>query len=171
MRSRAKPGSQSSPGRVLQIGSAGGAIRHHGWSWLAPPCPTCRLGRSWRTGTYGMPGRSPWRRSSGNRISTGGSAVEYKINPGKLDPGPAEAFRSLYPDGSSYVVTLRVREPYRIRRRGIAFTMCAPHHMQAVRQAGHAVHLHRTPVENSAVHDGSESARSPLRLPGMPARI
>ena len=85
-----------------------------------------------------MPGRSPWRRNSDNRISTGGSAVEYKINPGELDPGPAEAFRSLYPDGSSYVVTLRVREPYRIRRRGIAFTMCAPHHMQAVRQAGDA---------------------------------
>ena len=58
--------------------------------------------------------------------------VECKINPDKLDSAPAETFRSLYPQGSNYVVTPRAPEPYRIRRRGIVFTVCTTRHVQAV---------------------------------------
>ena len=51
--------------------------------------------------------------------------VECRINPDKLDPAPAEAFRAIYPEGSNYVVTPRVPEPHRIRRRDLVFTVCS----------------------------------------------
>ena len=51
--------------------------------------------------------------------------VECKINPDKLNPAPIEAFRKLYPRGSNYVATPLTREPYPIKRRGMAFTVCS----------------------------------------------
>ena len=51
--------------------------------------------------------------------------VECKINPDKLDPAPVEAFREHYPNGSNYVATPSVREPYRIKRRDLVFTICS----------------------------------------------
>ena len=59
--------------------------------------------------------------------------MECKINPDKLNPAPAEAFRALYPEGSNFVVTPRAPEPHRIRRRDLVFTVCSTHHLQAAR--------------------------------------
>ena len=51
--------------------------------------------------------------------------VECKINPDKLNPAPVEIFRKHYPNGNNYVATPFTRNPYRIRRRGIPFTVCS----------------------------------------------
>ena len=75
--------------------------------------------------------------------------VECKINPDKLNPAPAEAFRALYPEGSNFVVTPRAPDPHRIRRRGMVFTVCSTHHLQAA----------RTPLEAS----GRGAAQGPGR--------
>ena len=56
-------------------------------------------------------------------------AVECKINPDRLDPRPIEVFRRLHPRGANYVVTPLDREPYRIRRRGLVFTVCSTRHL------------------------------------------
>ena len=64
-------------------------------------------------------------RHGGGRVDL----VECKINPDKLDPAPVEVFRSLYPEGSNFVVTPRVPEPHRIRRRGMVFTVCSTRHL------------------------------------------
>ena len=51
--------------------------------------------------------------------------VECKINPDKLNPAPVEIFRKYYPNGNNYVATPFARKPYRIRRRGLPFTVCS----------------------------------------------
>ncbi len=51
--------------------------------------------------------------------------VECKVNPDKLNPAPVAAFRKRYPDGDNYVATPLAREPYRVRRGGIVFTVCS----------------------------------------------
>ena len=56
-------------------------------------------------------------------------AVECKVNPDRLDPAPIEAFRHIYPDGSNYVVAPLDRQPYRIRRAGLTFTVCSTGHL------------------------------------------
>ena len=51
--------------------------------------------------------------------------VECKINPDKLDPAAAEAFRRLHPKGTNYIVTPLAHDPYRIRRKDLTFTVCS----------------------------------------------
>ena len=51
--------------------------------------------------------------------------VECKVNPDKLNPAPVAAFRERYPDGDNYVATPVAREPYRVRRGGMVFTVCS----------------------------------------------
>ena len=58
-------------------------------------------------------------RREGGRVDL----VECKINPDKLDPGAAEVFRRIYPEGTNYVAAPGVREPWRVRRHGLAFTV------------------------------------------------
>jgi len=55
--------------------------------------------------------------------------VECKINPDRLNPGPIEAFRRIYPEGVNYVVTPLDREPYGIRRGELVFTVCSTRHL------------------------------------------
>lgn len=55
--------------------------------------------------------------------------VECKINPDRLNPGPVEVFRRIYPKGVNYVVTPLDREPYRIRRGELVFTVCSTRHL------------------------------------------
>ena len=55
--------------------------------------------------------------------------VECKINPDRLNPGPVEVFRQIYPKGMNYVVTPLDREPYRIRRGELVFTVCSTRHL------------------------------------------
>jgi uncharacterized protein len=50
--------------------------------------------------------------------------MECKINPGKLDPRPIEAFRKLYPGGENYVVNPMEKGPYKVRRGNLLFTVC-----------------------------------------------
>ena len=52
-------------------------------------------------------------------------AVECKINPDRLNAGPVEVFRRIYPEGENYVVTPLDRPPYRIRRGDLVFTVCS----------------------------------------------
>ncbi len=56
--------------------------------------------------------------------------VECKLNPDEMDGRPARAFRSDYPQGENFVVTPLAREPYRIRRRDLVFTVCPPHEVR-----------------------------------------
>lgn len=42
--------------------------------------------------------------------------VECKINPDRIDAGPIEAFRALYPAGDNYVISPAVRTPTPLRR-------------------------------------------------------
>lgn len=56
-------------------------------------------------------------------------AVECKINPDRLDSAAVEVFRRIYPKGSNYVVTPLDREPYRIRRKELVFTVCSTRHL------------------------------------------
>ncbi len=58
-------------------------------------------------------------RREGGRVDL----IECKINPDKLDPGAAEVFRRIYPDGNNTVAAPGVREPWRMRRHGLAFTV------------------------------------------------
>ena len=51
--------------------------------------------------------------------------VECKINPDKLDPAAAVAFRRLHPKGTNYIVTPLAHDPYRIRRKDLTFTVCS----------------------------------------------
>ena len=51
--------------------------------------------------------------------------VECKVNPDKLNPAPVAAFRERYPHGDNYVATPVAREPYRVRRGGMVFTVCS----------------------------------------------
>ena len=62
--------------------------------------------------------------------------VECEISPDRLNPAPAEVFRSLYPKGSNFVVVPRVREPHRIRRRGMVFTVCSTRHLPGASPLG-----------------------------------
>ncbi len=52
--------------------------------------------------------------------------VECRMDPDELDGGSVRAFRRLYPEGENFVASPAVREPYRIRRAGYAFTVRAP---------------------------------------------
>ena len=60
-------------------------------------------------------------RHGSNHVDT----VECKINPDKLRTQPVEAFRSLYPEGDNYIVSPVVKQPYRIRRADLVFTVCS----------------------------------------------
>ncbi len=51
--------------------------------------------------------------------------VECKINPEKLNISPIKAFRSFYSDGRNYIVSPAVKQPYRIRRGDLVFTVCS----------------------------------------------
>ena len=51
--------------------------------------------------------------------------VECKVNPDKLNPTPIAAFRRRYPNGDNYVATPLARQPYRMRRGGMVFTVCS----------------------------------------------
>ena len=51
--------------------------------------------------------------------------VECKVNLDKLNPAPVAAFRKRYPNGDNYVATPLAREPYRMRRGGMVFTVCS----------------------------------------------
>ena len=62
-------------------------------------------------------------RRPGGRVD----AVECKINPDKLNAAPIAAFRQRYPRGRNYVATPLARQPYAIRRGGLAFTVCSSH--------------------------------------------
>ena len=53
--------------------------------------------------------------------------VECKINPDKLDAGPVDVFRSLYPEGDNYLVSPAVRRPYKLRRGDLVFRVCSTH--------------------------------------------
>lgn len=50
--------------------------------------------------------------------------VECKINPDKFSSISVEAFRSLYPKGDNYIVSPAVREPHKIRRGELIFSIC-----------------------------------------------
>ncbi|MDQ6971999.1 MAG: ATP-binding protein [Mariprofundaceae bacterium] len=52
-------------------------------------------------------------------------AIECKINPEKLNPEAIMEFRSLYPEGENLVLSPAVKQPYRIRRGGLVFTVCS----------------------------------------------
>ena len=52
-------------------------------------------------------------------------AVECKVNPDRLNSKPIEAFRRIHPKGANYVATPLDREPYRIRRGELVFTVCS----------------------------------------------
>jgi len=52
-------------------------------------------------------------------------AIECKINPDKLNPESIRAFRALYPKGENILVCPMVKQPYRIRRRGVVMTVCS----------------------------------------------
>ena len=52
-------------------------------------------------------------------------AVECKVNPDRLNSKPVEAFRRIHPKGANYVATPLGREPYRIRRGELVFTVCS----------------------------------------------
>ena len=56
--------------------------------------------------------------------------VECKINPDRLNAGPVEVFRRIYPKGANYIVTPLDREPYRIRRGELVFTVCSTRHLK-----------------------------------------
>ena len=58
-------------------------------------------------------------RREGGRVDL----VECKINPDKLDAGAAEVFRRIYSHGDNYVAAPGIQEPWRMRRRGLAFTV------------------------------------------------
>ena len=51
--------------------------------------------------------------------------VECKVNADKLDPAAAVAFRQRHPHGENYVATPLAREPHRIRRGGLVFSVCS----------------------------------------------
>lgn len=51
-------------------------------------------------------------------------AVECKINPDRLNTASVKAFRELYPTGNNYVVSPFVKQPYRMRRGELIFTVC-----------------------------------------------
>ena len=51
-------------------------------------------------------------------------AFECKINPDRLDPAATAVFRERYPDGDNYVVCPTANTPYRIRRKGLIWTVC-----------------------------------------------
>ena len=50
--------------------------------------------------------------------------VECKINPAKMETTAIEAFRSVYAEGANYIVSPRVKTPYRIRQGNQVFTVC-----------------------------------------------
>ena len=50
--------------------------------------------------------------------------VECKINPAKMETTAIEAFRSVYAEGTNYIVSPRVKTPYRIRQGNQVFTVC-----------------------------------------------
>lgn len=50
--------------------------------------------------------------------------VECKMDPEELDGAATRAFRALYPSGDNFLATPVARTPYRIRRRGLVFTVC-----------------------------------------------
>ena len=56
--------------------------------------------------------------------------VECKVNPDRLNPGPVEVFRRIYPKGANYIVTPLDREPYRMRRGELVFTACSTRHLK-----------------------------------------
>ena len=49
--------------------------------------------------------------------------IECKINPDKLDAGAAEAFRRIYPNGDNYVVVPHAPNLWRMRLKGMVFTV------------------------------------------------
>lgn len=53
--------------------------------------------------------------------------IECKVDPDELDGRAAKAFRASYPAGENFVVAPVVTAPYRIRRRGVVFTVCPAH--------------------------------------------
>lgn len=55
--------------------------------------------------------------------------VECKISPDRLNAGPVGVFRRIYPKGANYVVTPLDREPYRIRRGELVFSVCSTRHL------------------------------------------
>lgn len=55
--------------------------------------------------------------------------IECKINPDRLNAGPVEVFRRIYPKGANYIVTPLDREPYRIRRGELTFSVCSTRHL------------------------------------------
>ncbi len=59
-------------------------------------------------------------RRPGDRVDL----IECKINPDKLNPKPAQAFRIRYPHGENYVATPQATEPWAMRRGGLTFNVC-----------------------------------------------
>ena len=47
------------------------------------------------------------------------------MNPDKLNPEPIQAFRTIYPKGENFVVSPVVKQPYRMRRGEMVFTVCS----------------------------------------------
>lgn len=66
-------------------------------------------------------------RQGRDRVDT----VECKINPNRFEAKPVVAFRTLYPEGDNYILSPAARKPYRIRRDGLEFTVCAIPQAQA----------------------------------------
>ena len=58
-------------------------------------------------------------RREGGRVDL----IERKANADKLDMGPVKALRRIYPNGDNYVAAPLVREPWRMRRNGMVFTL------------------------------------------------
>lgn len=52
-------------------------------------------------------------------------ALESKINPDSFEPDNLIAFRSLYPSGSNYVISPKVKTPYRRRAKGLTISYCS----------------------------------------------
>ena len=72
-----------------------------------------------------------WQDKSGREVDFvvrrgrgGVDLMECKMDPGKLNPVPVNAFRDRYPEGDNYVVSPRAERPYQVRRGGRVFTVC-----------------------------------------------
>ncbi len=50
--------------------------------------------------------------------------VECKIDPGKIEASPVQAFRGLYANGENILVSPAVKQPYKFRRGDLVFTAC-----------------------------------------------
>ena len=77
-----------------------------------------------------------WRNKSGREIdfivkrqNRQIDALECKINPDHFDPKSLTAFRLLYPKGKNYIISPRIKTPYKHRHKGLTIHYCSLSHM------------------------------------------